>query len=200
MAPESDFFWARRQHAPAMPCQLAAVARFLDTLTVNPMSFVAAPGLTRAGLARSKADSQATVATVACVGLCALVLVAPFEALRPLVTVPGQSLTTVEAALGAALGAWVLALLGTRTLPAWRTPLTLPWLLVVGVMLVAALAAPAHRNNALNMVGRLGLAFGVYLLAVNGVLSAARLRTILIATTVAGAAAAVLAVLEYLGN
>ncbi len=162
------------------------------------MSLVAAPGLSsRAALARSKADSQATVATVACVSLCALVLVAPFEALRPLVSFPGQSLSTVEAALIAALGAWVLALLATRTFPAWRTSLTLPWLLVVGAMLAAALAAPAHRNNALNMVGRLGLAFGVYLLAVNGVLSAARLRTILIATAAAGAGVAVLAVLEY---
>ena len=161
------------------------------------MSLVAAPGLSsRALLARSKADSQATVATVACVGLCALVLVAPFEALRPLVTIPGQSLTTVEAALATALGAWILALLAARTLPTWRTPLTFPWLVVLAAMLVAAVAAPAHRNNALNMVGRLGLAFGVYLLAVNGVRSAARLRTVLIVTTAAGAAVAVLAILE----
>jgi hypothetical protein len=198
VAPGSDLFCARRRYAPAVPCHLAPVARFLDTVTVNPMSLVAAPGLSsRAGLARSKADRQANVATVACVSLCALVLVAPFEALRPLVTVPGQSLTSVEAALAAALGAWLLALLATRTFPAWRTSLTWPWLLVVGTMLAAALAAPAHRNNALNMVGRLGLAFGVYLLAVNGVRSAARLRTILIATAAAGAAVAVLALLEY---
>ena len=164
------------------------------------MSLVAAPGLSsRALLARAKDDSQATAASVACVSLCALVLVAPFEALRPLVTVPGQTLTTVEAALAGALGAWLLTLLTTRTRPAWRTALTRPWLLVVAAMLAAALAAPAHRNNALNMVGRLGLAFGVYLLAVNGVLAAARLRTILVATVAAGGAVAVLAGLEYLG-
>jgi hypothetical protein len=164
------------------------------------MPFVAAPGLSPcAGLARSKADTRTTAAAVACVGVCALVLVAPFEALRPLLTFPGQSLTTVEATLAVALGAWVLALLTTRTLPDWRTTLTIPWLVVVAAMLTAALAAPAHRNNALNMVGRLGLAFGVYLLAVNAVLSAARLRTVLVATAVAGAAVAALAVLEYLG-
>ena len=126
-------------------------------------------------------------------------LVAPFEALRPLVTVPGQSLTSVEAAL-AALGAWLLALLAAAHLPAWRTSLTWPWLLVVAAMFAAALAAPRHRNNALNMVRALTLAFGMHLLAVNGVHSAARLRTILIATVAAGAVVAVLALLEYLGS
>jgi hypothetical protein len=163
------------------------------------MSLVAAPGLSsRAGLARVKANSQASAAAVAGVSLCALVLVAPFEALQPLVTVPGQSLTTVEAAMAAALGVWLIGLLGARALPVWRTPLARPWLLVLTAMLAAALAAPAHRTNALNMVGRLGLAFGVYLLTVNGVLSAVRVRTVLMMTVATAAGVAVLAVLEYL--
>ena len=66
------------------------------------MSLVAAPladSSSRARLARSNADSRATAATVACVSLCALVVVAPFEAPPPLVTLPGQSLSSVEAAL-----------------------------------------------------------------------------------------------------
>ena len=89
-----------------------------------------------------------------------LVLVAPFEALRPVVEVAGQSLSTVEAALLAAFGAWTVALVSTRTLPAWRTALTLPWLVVLATMLAAALAAPSHQGNALNMAGRMSLAFG----------------------------------------
>jgi hypothetical protein len=166
------------------------------------MSFVAAllaGSSPRAGLGRSNADSGATVATVAFVGLCALVVLAPFEALRPLVTFPGQSLSTVEAALLAALGGWTIALLSTRTLPVWRTPLTLPWLAFLAATLAAALFAPAYQANALNMVGRLGLAFGVYLLAVNGVTNSVRLRAVLTAAAIAGAAVSVLAVLEYFG-
>jgi hypothetical protein len=65
--------------------------------------------------------------------------------------------------------------------------------------LLAALAAPAHRNNALNMVGRLGLAFGVYLLAVNAVLFRGSAANGPRRHGVAGAAVAALAVLEYLG-
>ena len=139
------------------------------------------------------------MATVACVGVCALVLVAPFEALAPLVTLPGQSLSTVEAALVAVLGAWAASLLAARTFPAWRAPLTLPWLVVIASMLAAAMAAPGFQANALHMVGRIALAFAVYLLVVNGVLTVSRLRAVLAAGTIAGAAVAILAVLEYIG-
>ena len=126
-----------------------------------------------------------------------LVLVAPFEALRPVVELAGQSLSTVEAALLAAFGAWTVALVSTRTLPTWRTALTLPWLLVLATMLAAALAAPSHQGNALNMAGRMSLAFVVYLLGVNGILTSVRLRVVLAVTASAGAVVAVLALLEY---
>ena len=152
-----------------------------------------------ADLVRPNADRRAAVAAVACVGVCALVLVAPFEALVPLVTLPGQSLSTVEAALVAVLGAWAAALLAARTFPAWRAPLTLPWLAVLAAMLAASLVAPGFRANAIHMVGRLALAFAVYLLVVNGVLIVSRVRAVLAAGAVAGAAVALLAVLEYIG-
>ncbi len=166
------------------------------------MSFAAAPlagSSSRAGLARSTTDNPAVVATVAWLGLCALIIVSPFEALRPIIRLPGQSLSTVEAALLAAFAAWAIALASARVLPAWRTPLTLPWLAVILTMTIAALAAPAYRFNALNMVGRLTLAFILYLLVVNGVTTVSRLRSVLGATAVAGAAVATLAILEYLG-
>ena len=165
------------------------------------MSFVAAPlagSSSRADLARPNADRR-TVATVACVGVCALVLVAPFEALDPLITLPGQSLSTVEAALVAALAAWAAALIAARAFPAWRAPLTLPWLAVLAAMSAAALAAPGFQANAIHMVGRLALAFAVYLLVVNAVQTVPRLRAVLAAGAAAGAVVAILAVLEYLG-
>jgi len=166
------------------------------------MSLVAAPfagSSSGTDLARPNADRRAAVATVACVGVCALVLVAPFEALAPLVTLPGQSLSTVEAALVAVLGAWAASLLAARTFPAWRAPLTLPWLAVLAAMLAAAMAAPGFQSNAIHMVGRFTLASAVYLLVVNGVLTVSRLRAVLAGGAIAGAAVAILAVLEYIG-
>jgi hypothetical protein len=166
------------------------------------MSLAAAPlagSASRAGLARPNADRRTAVATVACVGVCALVLVAPFEALDPLVRLPGQSLSTVEAALVAALAAWAAALIAARAFPTWRTPLTLPWLAVLAAMLAAALAAPRFQANSIHVVGRLALAFAVYLLVVNAVQTISRLRAVLAAAAAAGAVVAILAVLEYVG-
>jgi hypothetical protein len=166
------------------------------------MSLVAAPrasSSSRADFARPTADRRTAVATVAGVGVCALVLVAPFEALTPLVMLPGQSLTSVEAALVAVLGAWAAALLVARAVPDWRAPLTLPWLAVLATMLLAALAAPGFQANAIHMVGRIALALAVYLLVINGVLTVSRLRAVLAAAAIAGAAVAILAILEYLG-
>ena len=48
------------------------------------------------------------------------------------------------------------------------------------------------------MTGRVAAAFGVYLLAVNGVTTRARLMATIALALVAGAAVSVLAVLEYL--
>jgi hypothetical protein len=161
------------------------------------MSLVAEPLAGSAAFTRSDADSRASVATIAWAGVCMLVLVAPFEALQPVVVIAGQSLSTVEAALVAVFAAWTIALVSSRTFPAWRTTLTLPWLFFLAALLVAALAAPSHQSNALNMVGRMGLAFGVYLLGVNGILTPLRLRAVLAVTAAAGTAVAVLALLEY---
>ena len=200
MALESELVSACERYAPAVPCGAKPVARFLDAFVHKPMSFVAAPlagSSARAEPTRSNADSRATVATVAWAGVCMLVLVAPFEALRPVVEVAGQSLSTVEAALLAAFGAWTVALVSTRTLPTWRNALTLPWLLVLAAMLAAALAAPSHQGNAFKMAGRMSLAIGVYLLGVNGILTSVRLSVVLAVTAAAGAVVAVLALLEY---
>ena len=54
-------------------------------------------------------DPRAPIGMVAWTGVCLLVLVAPFEALHPIVRLPGQSLTIVELALLAVLAAWLAA-------------------------------------------------------------------------------------------
>lgn len=143
--------------------------------------------------------ARETVSGTAWIGVCALVLAAPFEGTTPLVQLPGQSLTGVETALLCIFSAWLAALVWTRALPAWRTPLTLPWLVWLAVMLVAAAAAPANRANALHMAGRYGVALGVFLLTVNGVTTPARLRGVLVAAAAAGTIVSALVVSESLG-
>ena len=138
------------------------------------------------------------VSATAWVGVCALLFIAPFDGLEPLVKLPGQRVTSVEAALVGVLSAWVATVIWTRATPVWRTSLTLPWLVLLAAMFVAAVAAPTNRANALHMVGRFGAGLSVFLLTVNGVTTPARLRGVLIASAATGALISVLVALEYL--
>jgi hypothetical protein len=146
-----------------------------------------------------EAHARARAATVAWIGVCTLIVVAPFEALQPLVRLPGQSVSTVETALLAALAAWVGSLAWWRVRPVWRTALTAPWIVFIATMVIASVAAPAHRGNALGMSGRLALAFAVYLLTVNAIDSPARVRGTFIAAAGAAAILWPLIAFEYAG-
>ena len=149
-----------------------------------------------AGVAVSRQDNRAS--TTAFAGVALLMLVAPFERLEPLLRLPAQSISNLEAALLAAFAAWGFALCSARRLPEWRTTLTVPWLLLMVAMCCATAAAPIARLNALHMTGRMAAAFGVFLLAVNGVTTRARLMAVVAIALVAAAGVSVLAVLEYL--
>jgi len=132
-------------------------------------------------------------------GVALLTLAAPFELTEPLVRLPHQSISSLETAVLLAFGAWAAAIVASRRLPEWRTPLTLPWVALLAAMFVASIASPVSRVNALHMTGRLGAAFGVYLLTVNGVTTRARLRAILSLAVLIGVVVSLLAILEYLG-
>jgi hypothetical protein len=132
-------------------------------------------------------------------GVVLLTLAAPFELTEPLVRLPLQSISSLETAVLVAFAAWAVALVRARALPTWRTPLTAPWIALVAAMFAASLASPVSRLNALHMTGRLGAAFGVYLLTVNGVTTPARLRRVLALALAVGLLVAVLAILEFLG-
>jgi O-Antigen ligase len=136
--------------------------------------------------------------TTAFTGVALLTAVAPFERVEPLLRLPAQSISNLEAVLLAAFAAWGLALCSARRLPEWRTTLTVPWLLLIAAMCCATAAAPLARLNALHMTGRVAAAFGVYLLAVNGVTTRARLMGVVVIALVAAAGVSVLAVMEYL--
>jgi len=132
-------------------------------------------------------------------GVALLTLAAPFELTTPLVRLPRQSISSLETAVLLAFAAWAVAIVRARRLPEWRTPLTAPWAALIAAMFVASLASPVSRVNALHMTGRLAAAFGVYLLAVNGVTTRRQLRGVLGLAVAVGLLVAVLAVLEFLG-
>ena len=132
-------------------------------------------------------------------GVALLTLVAPFELTEPLVRLPRQSVSNLEAAVLCAFACGAAGVIWSRRLPVWQTPLTQPWVTVLVAMLVASVIAPVSRVNALHMTGRLGAAFSVYLLAVNAVTTPARVRSVLRLALVTGVIVSVLAILEYRG-
>src|SRR5437016_13305019 len=83
------------------------------------------------------------------VGACALALGAPFELTTPVVRLPWQSVSNLELLLVSVCGTWLVSIAVARRAPAWQTPLTAPWAVLLLAMFVAALAAPADRLNAL---------------------------------------------------
>jgi hypothetical protein len=148
--------------------------------------------------ATERQSDRSDASAVAWWGVCLLIVVAPFEALHPLVRLPGQSLSSVEAVMLAVFAASAGTFVQRRALADWRSELTVPFLVFIAAALVAAIAAPASRANALHMVGRLGLAFGVFAVTATSITSRARLRATAAVAVAAGAIVSVLVVAEYL--
>jgi hypothetical protein len=154
-----------------------------------------APAAPRAGAERG-VDAK-LFARTACAGVLLLIPIAPFEALTPLLRVPGQSFSTVEMVLLLTMGAVAVAAIKARAVPEIRTALTAPWLAWIAASALAALAAAEYRVNAVHMVARLMLAFGVFVITVNAATSTARIHAMIVAAAIAGTAVGVLVILEY---
>ena len=153
------------------------------------------------GVTAAHAESRSSF--VAWLGVCLLMLAAPFEATTPLISFPGQSLSLLETLLLLAVVAWLAAAIAEgptvreALVRVTQTPLTVPWLAFLLAMFVAA-AAGIDRTNSFHMTGRFLLTFFVYLVAVNGVTSVTRMRGVAMAAAAAAIVVAILAVLEYL--
>ncbi|MGH9141357.1 MAG: O-antigen ligase family protein [Vicinamibacterales bacterium] len=132
-------------------------------------------------------------------GVAMLTLMAPFELTTPLLRLPRQSVSNLEAAVLCAFVCGAAAVVWSRRLPVWRTPLTTPWIALLLAMALASVLSPVSRVNALHMTGRIAAAFGVYLLACNGVNTPIRLRSALTLAVATGGVVSVLAILEYRG-
>jgi O-antigen ligase len=138
------------------------------------------------------------VATVAFIGSCLLLMVAPFEMLRPLVHLPGQNVSNVEATMAVAFVAWGSASAWSRARPVLRTVCTAPWLALLAAAAAAAVLAPVDRLNALHMTARFVLAFGVFALCVNGITTRRRAGSVAVIFLGVAFVCSVLAILEYL--
>jgi hypothetical protein len=134
---------------------------------------------------------------VAAAGVFLLATLAPFETTVPILRLPWQAISNLEAVLALSLLAWLGAAVWSRRAPSWRTPLAWSGVAFVGAMAIAAAAAPADRTNAWHMTGRLAAAGAVFLLTVNGVTNRARLRAALALSVASGVVVAALATLEY---
>ena len=136
--------------------------------------------------------SRVSSAWTACAGVVLLVLVAPYESLRPLLTVPGQTLTTVEAALLLVFAASVAAWRCERGWPRVPRVDALVWGACVGAAFVAALLASSFRGNALHMSVRVAVAAAVWALTVCASSNETRRAAVATAVVVGGACASVL--------
>ena len=109
-------------------------------------------------------------------GVALLTLAAPFELTAPLLRLPRQSVSNLEAAVLCAFVCGGAAMVWSREPLHWRTRLTTPWIALLAAMLVAAAVSPISRVNALHMTGRLAAAFGVYTMIILLVLTIATNR------------------------
>ena len=144
----------------------------------------------------AKSDS---LERVACGGVIALVLLSPFEALRPLLRIPGQSFSTVEAALLCVVAACAVAVVVSRQWP--RVPLTdaLPWAALVCAAVISASVAPAFKSNAVHMAVRLAIVFVVWGITVVGTRTKVGRTRVACAALVSGTFVSALVIADFAG-
>lgn len=111
-------------------------------------------------------------------------------------------MTTVEGLALAALGLWVVSLVVCKRRPRVPRRLALPLALWLAVILVAALAAPSYRNEALKFIARttMGVLVGwaAFDLVGGNVPSPRRWQTLVQCLALAGVVAAIVALVEAL--
>jgi O-Antigen ligase len=132
-------------------------------------------------------------------GVALLAIVAPFELTTPLVRLPGQSVSNVEAAVLMACVCAAAALVWSRCFRDLCIPVTLTWTALLIAMAVASVLSPVSRVNAFHMTGRAAAALGVFVVACHGVTTPRRLRAFLALIIAVGVVVSILAILEYRG-
>ena len=121
--------------------------------------------------------------------------VSPFE--RPLPgSLFGFTLTTLELSVAAALAVVTITALRNPSTFEWRTPITIPALALFACVVVASVAAPDYRGNALRFAGRCAAAMLLFAVVANAARSERLARTLVAVLLGAGAVVGAIAVLE----
>lgn len=151
-----------------------------------------------ARLAFSRPYGTATIWTRAVTASCvALVFAAPFETLRPVLTLPGQSLSSVEAVMVAVFAACAVALVYGRAMPQLPAVDAAAWAAFAAACVAAAVLAPVHQSNALHMAARVIAAAAIWALCVAGLDTVRQARIVAVAILASGAAVALLVLFDY---
>ncbi|MFN7984730.1 MAG: O-antigen ligase family protein [Vicinamibacterales bacterium] len=161
-----------------------------------------ARGVSAADVVRATTSERAdrtAVARTAVLGLMGLLLVAPFEALEPLLRLPGQSISSVEAVFVSVCLAVALAALLSRSLPDLPWADVWPWAALVTAAAISAFRLTEFRANAFHMTARLAMSAVVFGLAVIAGRDAASRFRVMCAAVVSGAVVALLVVLDFAG-
>ena len=144
-------------------------------------------------------DRSSVLTQVACAGVMALILAAPFEALRPLLQVPGQSFTTVETVLLGVIGLCIVAAAATGVRPSLTMRDLLPWSVLTVAAVTSAALAPEFRGNALHMAARFALAATVWAVCVVGATFASARQRVVLAVVASGSIVGVLVLADFAG-
>jgi hypothetical protein len=121
--------------------------------------------------------------------------VSPFE--RSLTApVGGFMVTTVEAAIAAAIASGLVAFRRAPSSAGWRTPITVPALALIACALAASLAAPEFAASSLRVSGRLAAAFLLFTVVAHAAASLRVARQITATLLASAAIVGLVAVLE----
>lgn len=134
--------------------------------------------------------------TPAFVAVCVLVIATPFETRYPILALPWQQVTVTEAVWFGVATVWGWTHVRARQWPAWRSPITIPWIVWIGLMAVAAAAADVERTNAIKVTGRLVVGGLTAWIVARSVRTSRQMAIVLALAAATGAVVATLAVLE----
>ena len=129
--------------------------------------------------------------------LLALIVCAPFERAEPLFRLPGQVLTNVETVVVLALLAWLVNCLISRRWPLFQTSVTVPAMLLIGLLLLSTVLVAEDKGASLRFTGRFALGFTIFLMTINVVKSRRQVMWGIRTMVLSGLIVAFLAILEY---
>jgi hypothetical protein len=161
------------------------------------MQSVAASAVTNQ-VGRHESTARDYVELLAYASLVLLLWSAPFEAARPVIRLPMQSVSNLELVVLVALAASAAAFAVTPRRAVWRGTLLAPWLAFCAVAITASFVAAEQRGNALHMSMRLLMSGGVYAAAVVTFDRGSRVARAMAWIVITGILVSVAAVLEYL--